>query len=319
MPALTPVSFLERSAFVYPERVAVIHEDRRLTYRELGARVNRLASALRRAGLEPGDRVAFVCPNTPALLEAHFGVPAAGGVLVALDHRVAACDIARILEHSGARFVFADHEFERLVVHAGDAVTVIRVDDTGEAGDPYEAFLSAGSPEPVADGLADGQEPISIDYTSGRPVVCSHRRAYLRALGEVVETRMTPETVYLWTLPMSRGNGWCFPWAVTAAGGRHVCLRKLDPARVWDLIDEEGVTHYGAAAPVQAALFSHVNAHPVRRGVVTAMSGSPPSRELFVRLTELGFRPVHVYGATEPQDGWKHAPAGEPAALPSTC
>jgi fatty-acyl-CoA synthase len=326
---LTPVSFLERSAFVYPDRVAVVHEDRRYTYRELGARVNRLASALRRAGLEKGDRVAFICPNTPALLEAHFGVPAAGGVLVALNYRLTARDIGAILEHSGARFVFVDHEFEHLAAQAGRRVTVIRIDDTGAPDDPYEAFLAGGSPEPVASVLEDEQERISINYTSGttgRPkgALYSHRGAYLNALGEVIETRLAPESVYLWTLPMFHCNGWCFPWAVTAVGGRHVCMRKVDPARFWELVDDEGITHYNAAPTVQAALVAHPDAHPAGREIVTAVSGSPPTRELFVGLTELGFRPVHVYGATElygpymvcePQDGWKDLPVDDQAEL----
>jgi fatty-acyl-CoA synthase len=326
---LTPVSFLERSAFVYPERVAVVHEDRRYTYRELGARVNRLASALRRAGLQAGDRVAFVCPNTPALLEAHFAVPAAGGVLVALNYRLTARDVGALLEHSGARFAFVDQEFEQLVGEAPVGVRIIRIDDTGAAEDPYEAFLAGGSPEPLASMLEDEEAPISISYTSGttgRPkgAVYSHRGAYLNALGEVIETRLTHDSVYLWTLPMFHCNGWCFPWAVTAVGGVHVCLRKVDPGRIWDLIDGEGVTHYCAAPTVQTALLNDAKAHPVGREIVTAVSGSPPTRELFVRLTELGFRPVHVYGATElygphmvcePQDDWKDLPAGEHAAL----
>jgi fatty-acyl-CoA synthase len=326
---LTPVSFLERSAFVYPDRVAVVHEDRRYTYRELGERVNRLASALRRAGLEKGDRVAFVCPNTPALLEAHFGVPAAGGVLVALNYRLTAADIGRLLEHSGARFVFVDHEFRHLVADGGDLVRLVRVDDTGGPDDPYEAFLAEGSSDPIESVLVDESEPISINYTSGttgRPkgAVYHYRGAYLNALGEVIEARLTPESVHLWTLPMFHCNGWCFPWAVTAVGGRHVCLRKVDPGRIWDLIDEEGVTHYNAAPTVQASLLSHAKAHPVGREIITAVSGSPPTRELFVQLTEMGFRPVHVYGATElygpymvcePQDGWKDLPVDEQAAL----
>jgi fatty-acyl-CoA synthase len=325
---LTPMMFLERSAFVYPDRVAVVHEDRRYTYRQLGARVNRLASALRRAGLEKGDRVAFICPNIPALLEAHFAVPAAGGVLVALNHRLTARDIARLLEHSGAGFVFVDREFEPLVADAGDGIRVIRVDDTGAPGDPYEAFLAAGSPDPVPSVLADEEEPISINYTSGttgRPkgAVYSHRGAYLNALGEVIEMRMTPDTVHLWTLPMFHCNGWCFAWAVTAVGGRHVCLRRVDPGRIWDLIEEEGVTHYNAAPTVQASVLGHPKARPVGREIVTGVSGSPPTRELFVRLTEVGFRPVHVYGATElygpymvcePQHGWEGLPVGEQAA-----
>jgi fatty-acyl-CoA synthase len=314
---LNPVSFLERSAVVYPDRVAVVHEDRRYTYRQLAARVNRLASALRRAGLEKGNRVAFICPNTPALLEAHYGVPAAGGVLVALNYRLNAADIARIVEHSGARFVFVDHEFEHLAKDV-DVAVAVRIDDTGAPGDPYEAFLAHGSPEPVPSVLEDEGEPISINYTSGttgRPkgAVYHYRGAYLNALGEVIETRLTPESVYLWTLPMFHCNGWCFTWAVTAVGGRHVCLRQVEPGRIWDLIDAEGVTHYSGAPTVQASLLAHEKAHVLDREVITTVSGSPPSREQFARLTELGLRPVHVYGATElygpymisePQESW---------------
>jgi fatty-acyl-CoA synthase len=325
---LNPLSFLERSALVYPDRVAVVHEDRRYTYRDFGARVNRLASALRRAGLEKGDRVAFICPNTPALLEAHFGVPAAGGVLVALNYRLNAADVARILEHSGARFLFVDHEFEHLA-RGADVVRAVRIDDTGAPDDPYEAFLAEGSSGPVASVLEDEDEPISINYTSGttgRPkgAVYHYRGAYLNALGEVIETRLTPESVYLWTLPMFHCNGWCFTWAVTAVGGRHVCLRRVEPGRVWDLIDAEGVTHYSGAPTVQASLLAHEKAHVLGREVITTVSGSPPSREQFARLTELGLRPIHVYGATElygpymicePQERWKELALDEQATL----
>ncbi|MEA2296542.1 MAG: hypothetical protein QOE86_4181 [Solirubrobacteraceae bacterium] len=325
---LNPVSFLDRSAQVYPDRVAVVHEDRRYTYREFGARANRLASALRGAGLEKGDRVAFICPNIPALLEAHFGVPAAGGVLVALNYRLNAADIGRILEHSGARFLFVDHEYEHLA-EGVDGVRTVRIDDTGAPGDPYEAFLAQGSPEPVPSVLADEGEPIAINYTSGttgRPkgAVYHYRGAYLNALGEVIETRLTPESVYLWTLPMFHCNGWCFTWAVTAVGGRHVCLRQVEPGRIWDLLDAEGVTHYCGAPTVQASLIGHEKAHVLDREVITTVSGSPPSREQFARLTELGFRPVHVYGATElygpyvicePQESWRQHPLDEQAAL----
>jgi fatty-acyl-CoA synthase len=325
---LTPVSFLERSALVYPDRVAVVHEDRRYTYRELRARVNRLASALRRAGLEKGDRVAFISPNTPALLEAHFGVPAAGGVLVALNYRLSAAEVARIMEHSGARFLFVDHEYEQLAEGA-DVLRAVRIDDTGGPGDPYEAFLGEGSPEPVPSVLEDEGEPIAINYTSGttgRPkgAVYHHRGAYLNALGEVMETRLTPESVYLWTLPMFHCNGWCFTWAVTAIGGCHVCLRRVEPGRIWELIDAEGVTHYCGAPTVQASLIDHDDAHALDREVITVVSGSPPSREQFARLTGLGFSPIHVYGATElygpymicePQQGWKELPLDEQASL----
>jgi fatty-acyl-CoA synthase len=325
---LNPLSFLERSALVYPEQVAIVHEDRRYTYREFAARVNRLASSLRRAGLEKGDRVAFICPNIPALLEAHFGVPAAGGILVALNYRLNAAEIAAILEHSGARFVFVDHEFEHLTDGA-DVVRAVRIDDTGAPDDPYETFLSEGTSEPVPTVLEDEGETISINYTSGttgRPkgAEYNYRGAYLNALGEVIETRLTPESVYLWTLPMFHCNGWCYTWAVTAVGGRHVCLRRVEPSRVWDLIDSEGVTHYSGAPTVQAALLSHEKAHALGREVITTVSGSPPSREQFARLTELGLRPIHVYGATElygpylicePQEQWKELTSNEQASL----
>ena len=325
---LSPMSFLERSVLVYPDRVAVVHEDRRYTYRRLGERVNRLASALRDAGLQKGDRVAYVCPNIPALLEAHFGVPAAGGVLVALNYRLTAEEIARLVEHAGARLVFVDHEYQHLAEDL-DGVAVVRIDDTGAPDDPYEAFLAHGSPEPVPSVLADEWEPISINYTSGttgRPkgAVYHHRGAYLNALGEIIETRLTPESVYLWTLPMFHCNGWCFAWAVTAVGGRHVCLRRVDPGRIWDLIDAERVTHYCGAPTVQESLLAHEKAHPLDREVITTVSGSPPSRQQFARLTALGLRPVHVYGATElygpymicePQERWQQLSSDEQADL----
>jgi acyl-CoA synthetase (AMP-forming)/AMP-acid ligase II len=325
---LTPLSFLERSALVYPERVAVVHEDRRYTYRELAARVNRLASALRRDGLRKGDRVAFICPNTPALLEAHYGVPAAGGTLVALNYRLTVADVATLLEHSGARFVFADHEFEHLVTGT-PGIEVVRIADSGSSDDPYEQFLAEGSPEPLPTVLEDEREPISINYTSGttgnpKGAIYQHRGAYLNALGEVIETRLTSDSVYLWTLPMFHCNGWCFTWAVTAVGGRHVCLRKVEPDKVWDLLESEGVTHYCGAPTVQASILDHGKAHPLGRDVTTVVSGSPPTREQFARLSELGFRPVHVYGATdlygpymvcEPHAEWEELPLAERAAL----
>ncbi|MEA2286053.1 MAG: hypothetical protein QOJ21_2096 [Solirubrobacteraceae bacterium] len=325
---LNPVSFLERSVLVYPDKLAVVHEDRRYTYRELGERVNRLASALRRGGLEKGDRVAFISPNTPALLEAHFGVPAAGGVLVAINYRLTERDVAEILEHSGARFVFVDREYEHLAAGARAARTV-RIDDTGADDDPYEQWLAQGSPESVPSVLEDEGDPISINYTSGttgRPkgAVYHYRGAYLNALGEVIETRLTPETVYLWTLPMFHCNGWCFPWAVTAVGGTHVLLRRVEPGRIWDLIDAEGVTHYSGAPTVQKMLLDHGKAHVLDREVVSTVSGSPPSRELIARLSAIGVRPVHVYGATElygpymvcePHAEWRELPLAEQASL----
>ena len=326
---LTPISFLERSVLVYPGRVAVTYEDRHYTYRELGERVNRLASALLGAGLEKGDRVAYVCPNIPALLEAHFAVPLAGGVLVALNHRLRAAEIAHILDHSGARFLFVDREFEHLAAHAGNRIRIVRVDDTGASDDPYEAFLAQGSPERLDSAVESENDAISINYTSGttgspKGAVYHHRGAYLNALGEVIETRLTSDSVFLWTLPMFHCNGWCFPWAVTAVGGRHVCLRKVDAGRIWELITEESVTHYNAAPIVQTSIVENEKAHRVDREVITCVSGSPPSGALFVALRQLGITPVHVYGATElygpymicePHPEWSHLPLEQHAAL----
>ncbi|HWE12581.1 MAG TPA: AMP-binding protein [Solirubrobacteraceae bacterium] len=326
---LTPLSFLERSVLVYPGRVAVTYEDRSYTYRELGERVNRLASSLLAAGLEKGDRVAYVSPNTPALIEAHFAVPLAGGILVSLNYRQSAADIGHIVDHCGARFLFVDHEFEHLGAGAGRGVRIVRIDDTGAPEDPYEALLAQGSPEPLAIALEDENDAITINYTSGttgRPkgAVYHHRGAYLNALGEVIETRLTSESVFLWTLPMFHCNGWCFVWAVTAVGGRHVCLREVRPGPIWDLIDAEGITHYNAAPTVQTGLIAHERAHPVGHQITTCVSGSPPSRELFAGLRELGFMPIHVYGATELygpfmicewQPEWSDRPVDEQARL----
>ncbi len=325
---LNPLSFLQRSEFVYPDKVAVVHGERRYTYREMGERVRRLASALRGAGLEKGDRVAFIAPNIPALLEAHYGVPAAGGVLVAINYRLNRKEVQFILEHSGARFIFVDRQYEE-VVDGASGVRTVRIDDTGESDDPYEAFLAEGSADPLPTVLKDENEAISINYTSGttgRPkgVVYHYRGAYLNALGEVIETRLTPDSVYLWTLPMFHCNGWCFTWAVTAVGGRHVCLRKVDPARVWELFDSEGVTHYNGAPTVQTSLLDHDRAHELDREIITTVSGSPPTAELFARLNEIGIRPVHVYGSTElygpymiceRQEGWDELPVEEQAKL----
>ena len=231
---LNPVSFLYRSVTVHPERVAVVHLDRRYSYAELGERVNRLASALQAHGLESHDRVAALCPNVPALLELHHGVPAAGGVLVAINTRLSSAEIRYILEHSGARILFVDAELESLVAELPPGVEVIRVDDDGQSTDPYEQLLDEGSPAGVPSPLLDEEELIAIDYTSGttgqpKGVVYTFRGAYLNSLGEVIEADLGHHPVYLWTLPMFHCNGWCFPWAVTAASGTHVCLRQVDP------------------------------------------------------------------------------------------
>ncbi|HET7344041.1 MAG TPA: acyl--CoA ligase family protein [Methylomirabilota bacterium] len=302
---LTPVAFLRRSAYVFPERTAIVHGQRRYTYRQFEERVNRLASALRGLGLRHLDRVAAILPNTPAMLDTHFGVPAAGLVVVPINTRLNSDEIGYILKHSGARVMFVDREFESLVKPLDlTGVTVVRVDDTGAPDDPYERFLAGGSPEPCEPWLEDEMETISINYTSGttgRPkgVMIHHRGAYLNAMGEVIETGMTFESKYMWTLPMFHCNGWCFTWGVTAMGGTHVCLRRVESARIWDLIDTEGITHYCGAPTVQIGIVNDPRAHKLARPVTCAVAGAPPSPTLLGRLKELGFRPVHVYGLTE--------------------
>ena len=301
---LTPVSFLRRSAYVWPDRIAVVHGERRYTYRQFEERVNRQASALRALGLSHLDRVAIIAPNTPAMLEAHFGVPAAGLVLVPINIRLSRDEVAYILDHSGAKALFVDHEFEGLVKGADTAkLSIIRIDDTGAAGDPYEEFLAGGSPEPCAPWLEDEYETISINYTSGttgRPkgVMVHHRGAYMNAIGEAIETGMTFDAKYMWTLPMFHCNGWCFTWGVTAMGATHVCLRRVDPEAIWQLLDHEGITHYCGAPTVQIGIVNHPRAHTLDRPVTVAVAGAPPSPTLLGKMKDIGLRPVHVYGLT---------------------
>jgi fatty-acyl-CoA synthase len=327
---LTPVAFLRRSAYVYPEKIAVVHGAWRYTYAEFEARVNRFANGLRAWGFRHGDRVAVLLPNIPAMLEAHFAVPAAGMAIVPINTRLNSDEIGYILQHSGARALFVDHELEPLVKPLDlAALRVVRVDDTGRAGDPYEDFLVAQSSEPCEPWFEDEWETISINYTSGttgRPkgVMLHHRGAYLNAIGEVLETSMTSEARYMWTLPMFHCNGWCFTWGVTAMGGTHLCLRRVDPAAIWDLLDGEGVTHYCGAPTVQISIVNHPRAHRLERPVTLCVAGAPPSPTLLGRLKELGFRPIHVYGLTEVygphtvcawQPEWDARPPAEQARL----
>ena len=301
---LTPVTFLRRSAEVYPARVAIVHGARRYTYAQLQERVNRLASRLRAVGLRKGERIAFLCPNIPALLEAHFGVPAAGGVLVAINSRLSTQEIGQILAHSGARMLFVDHELLPAVAPLNLDIELVRVDDSGAPDDPYEDFLAAGTPEPMESWLVDEEDIISLNYTSGttgqpKGVMYTHRGGYLNALGEVIEMGMHNETVYLWTLPMFHCNGWCFPWAVVAVGGTQVCLRRFEPAAVWRVIAEERVSHYCGAPTVHLGLVNDPNARPLERTVTAGVAAAPPSPSLLAQMKALNLRPIHVYGLTE--------------------
>jgi fatty-acyl-CoA synthase len=325
---LNPVDFLHRAAYIYPDKTAVVSADQRYSYRQLAERSWRLANALRSAGLRKGDRVATLLFNSPAMLEAHFGVPAAGGILVAVNYRLSSAEIDYILGHSGARYLLLDSELEALTKPLELAgVTVIRCTGTGGPEDPYEQFLAGAPPSRPPSWLADEEETISVNYTSGttgqpKGVQYTYRGAYLNALGEVIHAGMSADSVYLWTLPMFHCNGWCFPWAVTAVAGRHVTLRAMDPELIWELIDGEGVTHYNGAPTVQLMILNHPRAHRPDRPVTAMVAAAPPSPTLLGRMSELNLRVVHVYGLTETygpitvspeQEGWRELPAAQRA------
>ncbi|MBV9248113.1 MAG: long-chain-fatty-acid--CoA ligase [Acetobacteraceae bacterium] len=302
---LTPVSFLRRSAFIHPNKTAVVHGDRRYTYAQFEERVNRLASRLRQDGMRKYDRVAFLCPNVPAMLDAHFAVPAAGGILVTINTRLNGSEIAYILDHCGARWLFADTECTPLLASIDlSALRFTTVEDTGVESDPYEGYLAGGSPEASTSWLDDEEEIISINYssgTTGRPkgVMYTYRGAYLNALAQVIEAGMNSDTVYLWSVPMFHCNGWCFPWAVTAVAGTHVCLRRPDPGQMWALFESERVTQYCGAPTLQIMLMNHPAAHRLDRQVNTCVAGAPPSPTLLGQLKEQNIRPSHLYGLTE--------------------
>jgi fatty-acyl-CoA synthase len=325
---LNPVDFLHRAAYLYPDKVAIVHGQRRYGYRELAERSWQLANALRSAGLAKGDRVATLLFNSPAMLEAHFGVPAAGGILVAVNNRLSSAEVGYILRHSGARYLLLDTTLAPVTEPLDLAgVTVIRCDDTGVPPDPYEEFLAGASPARPASWLEHEEETISINYTSGttgRPkgVQYTYRGAYLNALSEVIVAGMGTDSAYLWTLPMFHCNGWCFPWAVTAVAARHVTMRAVDPGLIWELIDGEGVTHYNGAPTVQLMVLNHPRAHRLERPVTAMVAAAPPSPTLLARMSELNFRVVHVYGLTETygpitvcpeQEAWRELPVDQRA------
>jgi fatty-acyl-CoA synthase len=325
---LNPVDFLHRAAYIYPDQTAVVSGHQRYSYRQLAERSWRLANALRSAGLRKEDRVATLLFNSPAMLEAHFGVPAAGGILVAVNYRLSSAEIDYILGHSGARYLLLDSELEALTKPLELAgVTVIRCTGTGGPEDSYEQFLAGAPPSRPPSWLADEEETISVNYTSGttgqpKGVQYTYRGAYLNALGEVIHAGMSADSVYLWTLPMFHCNGWCFPWAVTAVAGRHVTLRAMDPDLIWELIDGEGVTHYNGAPTVQLMILNHPRAHRLDRPVTAMVAAAPPSPTLLGRMSELNLRVVHVYGLTETygpitvspeQEGWRELPAAQRA------
>ena len=332
---LSPVAFLARAAEIYPDRVAVIHGAARITYVKFHERAQRLASALAAKGVKRGDVVSAMLPNVPAMLEAHYGVPALGAVLNTINTRLDADTVAYILEHSGAKVLIADRVFANVVAPALAKLKkrpfMVDVDDplyTGP-GDrvgavEYESFLKTGDP---AHRLALPQnecDPIALNYTSGttglpKGVVYHHRGTFLESVGNVMAWAMPAHPVYLWTLPMFHCNGWCYPWSVVAMAGTHVCLRAVDPAQIFAMIVEHGVTHMCGAPTVLTLLTTAPEEqrrkfpHPVH--IMTG--GSPPPAKVIKAMEELGFQVLHIYGMTElqgpstfcaSQDDWAKLP-----------
>ena len=312
---LTPLSYLRRSSEVYPDRTAVVYGERRRSYAELAGEAMRVALALRASGIEPGDRVAYLMPNLPEMLVAHFAVPLAGAVLVAINTRLSTEEVRYILDHSGAKLLVADAALAATVTPvAAELATVteiVTVTDPaapgsgGPEGPDYAEFLGRGAegaalPWAVHDELAT----ISINYTSGttgqpKGVMYTHRGAYLNSLSEIVHSAHTPDSVYLWTLPMFHCNGWCTPWAVTAIGATHVCLREVRGEVIWALIREHGVTHLNGAPTVVTTIMNAPEATTLEYQLVVTTAGAPPSPTTILQMERMGFRIVHVYGLTE--------------------
>jgi fatty-acyl-CoA synthase len=312
---LSPISFLVRAARVYPDRVGIIHGRHRITYRQMLERCRRMASALAAYGIGRGDTVAVLAPNIPALLEAHYGVPMTGGVLCAINTRLDAANIAFILQHSEARVFMVDRELAPVAARALEQMEhppiVIGIDDeltdAGEVlGLEYEAFLASGDPTHPIGTPADEWDAISLGYTSGttgdpKGVVCHHRGAYLNAAGNALASEMTPRSVYLWTLPMFHCNGWTFTWAVTMLGATHVCLRRVDPALIYQLIAEHKVSLM-CAAPVVLTMLIHAPddvAQKFDHTVKIFTGGAAPPSPVIAAMERRGFAVGHVYGLTE--------------------
>ncbi len=313
---LSPVSFLLRAARVWGRRTAIIHGARRITYAEMLTRCRRLAAALAESGIGAGDTVAVIAPNVPALLEAHYAVPGLRAVLCPINTRLDAATIAFILRHSEAKALIADRELAASVTPALAMLeappTVIDIADDQVPGAPaigaieYEDFLAAGDRAFTLQLPADEWAAIGLGYTSGttadpKGVVTHHRGAYLNATAMALEFGLTPESVYLWTLPMFHCNGWTFTWSVTLAGGTHVCLRRVDPALIFPAIAEHGVTHL-CGAPVVLNMLIHAP-ETVRRRVARPVhimtGGAAPPSIVIERMEALGFEVHHLYGLTE--------------------
>ncbi|MGD9742721.1 MAG: acyl-CoA synthetase [Dongiaceae bacterium] len=317
---LTPLSFLRRSAAVYPGKTAVIHGRLRYSYAEFAARCRRLASALAKAGIGKGDTVAVLAPNIPPMLEAHYGIPMLGAVLNALNIRLDADTIGFCLDHGGAKVLIADREFsattEKALAKCKVKPLLVEIDDSEadyaaiggkRLGDlTYEQFIAGGDPDFVGDAPVDEWDAITLNYTSGttgnpKGVVYHHRGAFLNALGDVTFFALHPRVVYLWTLPMFHCNGWCFTWAVTAIGGTHVCLRRVEAAAVFRAIEEHGVTNL-CGAPIVLNLLAHAPESVKTKFdhvVDVATGGAAPPSAIIAAMERNGFRVTHAYGLTE--------------------
>ncbi len=339
---LTPLLFIEWSAYVYPERAAVIHGQRRFTWAETYARCRRLASALSERGNGLGDTVALMAANTPEMYEAHFGVAMTGAVLNTLNTRLDAEAIAFMLGHGNAKAVITDREFAETMRDALAKLErrplVIDIDDPEYDGPgerlgevDYEEFIAGGDPDYAWERPADEWQAISLNYTSGttadpKGVVYNHRGAYLNGIGHILQWGMPRHSVYLWTLPMFHCNGWCFPWTMAANAGTNVCLRRVDPALIFRAIKEHRVTHY-SGAPIVHNLLVNASAE-LREGIdhkVNAMvAGAAPPMALIEGMERMGFDLTHVYGLTETygpasvcaaQDEWSSLDVGKRAEV----
>jgi fatty-acyl-CoA synthase len=339
--ALSPLTFLARAAAVFPRLPAVVHGSIRRDWAEIYTRCRRLAHALARRGLGRGDTVAAMLPNTPEMVEAHFGIPMAGCVLNAINTRLDAEAVAFMLEHGEAKLFLVDREFSATaraaVARLGRVVEVVDVDDPVYAGPgerigrlDYEALLAEGSPEFAWQPPGDEWDAIALNYTSGttgnpKGVVYHHRGAYLNAVSNILVWALPQHPVYLWTLPMFHCNGWCFPWTVAAMAGTNVCLRRVEAAAIFDAIRAHRVTHY-CGAPIVHSLLVNAPAE-LRQGIahrVNAMvAGAAPPAAMIEGMERLGFDLTHVYGLTEvygpatvcaKQPTWGELDVGERAA-----
>ncbi len=313
---LTPLSFMARTAAIWPDHTAIIHGDRRYTWADAYGRARRLASALAQHGVGVGDTVAAMLSNTPEMIDAHFGVPMTGGVLNTLNTRLDPEAIAFMLQHGEAKVLLTDTEFAPTIGAAlgrlpQRPIVIDVVDVLGPGGDrigasDYETFIATGSPEFAWQPPTDEWNAIALNYTSGttgnpKGVIYHHRGAYLNALSNIVDWQMPRHSVYLWTLPMFHCNGWCFPWTMAANAGTHVCLRKVEASAILNAIRAEGVTHYCGAPIVHSMLIDAPDA--LKRGIDHRVHGlvaaAAPPASVIEGMERMGFDITHVYGLTE--------------------